>query len=209
MATQEITAIILTKSAKHHNYCVAGINCETGKFVRFVSEDISTDGALTRRDVMYANMGFSAKPLHMVKVKVKQHLPGKFQTENYLIDRSCRWVFVRCAGLDEALFLHPPETHKKLFGGYREFSFTNEMLLINYSLVLIEAEKLKLHTDDGKTKADFVYNAANYRNFPVTDMDFFDLRQGYYPKAYLVLSIAEKPIQINVHYKFIAKIFIP
>lgn len=207
MITQEITAIILTKSAKHHNYCVAGINCDTGEFVRFVSDDADTVGALTKTDLRYSNAYFAAEPLHLVRVSVKGHVPGKFQTENYLIDRSKKWYFIKKVALKDVLQLHEPETHKNIFGNYSGFSFTGNLRDIRYSLILIWVTDLKLYRDGGKTKADFRYNGARFTNFSVTDENFFDIYKSDYPQAYLVISIPETPIQGNVYYKFIAKIF--
>lgn len=40
--------IILTKSKKHSGYCVAGIDYETGEWIRLVSSDLETEGALFR-----------------------------------------------------------------------------------------------------------------------------------------------------------------
>ena len=34
---------VLTKSAKHHELCVAGIDWNTGQFIRLVSKDKETD----------------------------------------------------------------------------------------------------------------------------------------------------------------------
>ena len=39
--------IILTESDKNHAFCVAGIDIHTGRWVRLVTEDEDTDGALT------------------------------------------------------------------------------------------------------------------------------------------------------------------
>ena len=36
--------IILTKSKKHSGYCVAGIDYETGEWIRLVSSDSETGG---------------------------------------------------------------------------------------------------------------------------------------------------------------------
>ncbi|MDE6585513.1 MAG: hypothetical protein K2K80_02390 [Clostridia bacterium] len=209
MIIQEITAIILTKSAKHRNYCVAGIDCSTGKFVRFVSEDEVTDGALTGSDLKYWNGDFQAVPLHLVKVKVKAHLKGIHQTENYLIDRSQKWTFIRKVSLADVLELHAPEIHKNIFGNDKEFAFSFNLINIDYSLMLISVNNLKLYTDtdSGKTKAAFDYNNKHYTNFSVTDNKFFNFEEDEFFQAFLVISISDKAVPAGMHYKFIAKIF--
>lgn len=212
MNAQEITAIILTKSAKHNNYCVAGLDYNTGEFVRFVSDDEDTDGALTMDDLKYWNVNYQAVPLHLVKVKVKAHLDGVHQTENYLIDRSQKWTFIRRASLDDVLKLHAPEIHTSIFGNDKEFA--NPLILndIDYSLMFISVNNLKLYSNgySGKTKADFDYNNKCYEDFAVTDNKFFNLealKTTAFPQAYLVLSISDKDYPAGKYYKFIAKIF--
>lgn len=209
MGSQEIIAIILTKSAKHHNYCVAGIDYFTGKFVRFVSEDEETDGALTANDLFYGNGEFQAIPLHLVKVKVKSHLTGVHQNENYLIDRNEKWTFIKKVSLSDVIKLHAPEEHKNIFGSEEEFSYPFNLRDINYSLILISVNNLFLYYDDtnGKTKADFDYNNKRYTNFSVTDNKFFKFEENEYPQAFLVISISDKAFSDYKHYKFIAKIF--
>ena len=43
--------LILTKSCKNGGYCVAGIDLETKKSVRLVSDDQGTQGALSKDDL--------------------------------------------------------------------------------------------------------------------------------------------------------------
>ena len=40
---------ILTKSSKYKGYCVAGIDVNTGEWVRFVSDNEQTHGALSAK----------------------------------------------------------------------------------------------------------------------------------------------------------------
>mgnify|MGYP007105586249 CR=1 FL=1 len=45
-------AVILTRSSKIGGYCVAGVDIHTGEWVRFVSDDAKTHGALSRNDTV-------------------------------------------------------------------------------------------------------------------------------------------------------------
>ena len=51
----EKTIIILTKSKKHSGYCVAGIDYKTGEWIRLVSSDIETEGAVPMKDLLFSN----------------------------------------------------------------------------------------------------------------------------------------------------------
>ena len=51
----EKTIIILTKSKKHSGYCVAGIDFETGEWIRLVSSDIETEGAVPNETLQLSN----------------------------------------------------------------------------------------------------------------------------------------------------------
>lgn len=77
--------IVLTKSDKNGGYCVAGIDVDKGRLIRLVSEDKSTDYALTDDDITYQD-GTVMKPMDMIEVKLvgKQH--SQNQPENYTID---------------------------------------------------------------------------------------------------------------------------
>lgn len=46
---------ILTKSSKFGGFCVAGVDINTGEWVRFVSNDERTHGALSVFDITYEN----------------------------------------------------------------------------------------------------------------------------------------------------------
>lgn len=60
---------ILTRSSKFGGYCVAGVDLNTGEWVRFVSSDAQTHGALSRRDITYEDRSI-CNPLDVVLVDV-------------------------------------------------------------------------------------------------------------------------------------------
>lgn len=76
---------ILTKSFKHNNYCIAGIDCETGEWIRLVSNDKDTEGAALRKDVTYSD-GTEVEVLDIVDVNLIQPIPTIAQSENWLYD---------------------------------------------------------------------------------------------------------------------------
>lgn len=69
--------ILLTKSLKNGGYCVAGIDYYTGQWIRLVSGNQETKGALEKCGVPY-------KPLDIVIVDNITPMPIQYQPENYL-----------------------------------------------------------------------------------------------------------------------------
>lgn len=71
---------ILTKSLKEHDYCVAGIDMSTGKWIRLVN---SKNGDAFPKELLDDN---NYKELDIIEVELKQAVPYHTQTENWLID---------------------------------------------------------------------------------------------------------------------------
>lgn len=199
--------IILTESDKNHGYCVAGIDIHTGRWVRLVSEDKDTDGALTLEDLTYKN-GERCKVLDCVSVPIIEKCRDQIQPENHLLDRSYYLEKISECSLRDVLKLHKPEVHDYILGK-NEGHYVTERYVCNAggkSLVLVEVRNLRIYSnEDGKKKADFYYNFRNYRNFPVTDREYYD-KKVIINSAILVISLTGK-VYHEKYFKCIAKIF--
>ena len=202
----------MAKSFKNKNYCVAGIDPETGKWVRIVSEDEDTLGALTESDVTYAD-GTECQVLDIVQFPIKEEVPTKRQPENVLLHRGYPIVKDGAARLEDVLRIHPAENHRLLFGN-RYNSIKEEYLEesgINYSLVLVKVDHLifnYMQNKEGKTKfkASCVFNGNTYEEMSVTDPEYYNADgDSEISSAYIVVSIGA-PYN-GRHYKFIASIF--
>ncbi len=80
--------IILTKSSKNNEYCVAGKDISNGKWIRVVSE---TDGGeVPKKDVKYSD-GSEVEILDIVEITFKKHEPKEHQCENYIYDNNVTW----------------------------------------------------------------------------------------------------------------------
>jgi hypothetical protein len=82
---KNIEVVILTKSIKNGGYCVAGIDINTSKWVRLVSSDRDSHGALFEQDIQYRN-GMNCEPLDVARVPILRKMPTAYQPENVLID---------------------------------------------------------------------------------------------------------------------------
>lgn len=117
MKTKKI--IILTESSKFKNNCVAGIEKDTGKWIRVVSDDEDTYGALTKDDIMYKD-GTMCEVMDIVNVPYVKAVPTKTQPENILIDRNYYLTKDGVATLDDVLEIHPKEINDYIFGTDRK-----------------------------------------------------------------------------------------
>lgn len=82
--------IIMTKSDKHGGCCVAGIDASNNNFVRLMSENKGTFGALNEDDMLYEDNS-KAKILDIARIKILKDSPTPIQPENITIDTTCRW----------------------------------------------------------------------------------------------------------------------
>lgn len=203
---------ILTKSSKFGGYCVAGVDRNTGEWIRFVSNDIRTHGALSRSDIAYKDRSI-CKPLDVVLVEVEEAVPSAHQPENYLIDSDKYWEKTGECTLSDVLNVHPAEVRPYLYGNPKPFLDGEEIDDIGYSLTLVRVSSLTINQttnifDKPKTKASFFYNGKWYNNMSVTDPDFYSVPNGTrFSCAYLVISLPDTPFPENCYYKFVAQIY--
>lgn len=156
--------VILTKSSKNHGYCVAGIDVNTGRWIRLISDDQNSHGALFSENIMYDN-GLECNIFDVVKVDVCESRNFLPQTENFLINKNNKFQKQGNMNINEVLKIHPEEKHSFIFGNWREYLWYSEIekLKINHSLIIIKVEKLLIQhiikdyngKQKTKTKASF------------------------------------------------------
>lgn len=205
---------ILTKSSKLGRYCVAGVDLITGEWVRLVSNDAQTHGALSRSDITYEDRSI-CNPLDVVLVDVIGAAPLAHQPENYLIDSHEYWRKTGECTLSKVLGVHPAEVRPYLYGNLSPFVDGEEIDNMGYSLTLVRVSSLAISQtintyNKPKTKASFFYNGKWYNNMSVTDPDFYSVPNGTrFDSAYLVISLPDTPFPEDCYYKFVAQIFPP
>ncbi len=72
--------VILTRSSKYKNYCVAGIDIKTKKWVRLISSDRESHGALSYENIKYAD-GTTVSVFDIVQTNILELQPTTIQPE--------------------------------------------------------------------------------------------------------------------------------
>lgn len=207
----EITFLALTKSSKFSGYCVAGIDCKSGNWIRLITEDLQSHGAVRAEDLIYEN-GRECQVLDIIKVPIISAANDVLQPENVLIDTSRYMHFVQKATIEDALKIHPAEMRGNILGNKYPYITEERVGQLGYSLTLVKVHNLlikQVANPDGnpKTKVDFTYRFDRYENISVTDYRFYSAANGtLYNEAYLVVSIGT-PYR-NRYYKFVSAIYI-
>ena len=200
---------IFTKSLKDRDYCVAGIDITTGKWIRLVT---SKDGGAFPKE-MLDDKHF--KELNVLDLEVKEHVPYHVQSENWLIDETTEIKKIGSLSKQQVFNLHPIEKPDLIFGTTRNELEKTEIKRLDHSLEMINAKELQLDTSmkgDGRHhyKVKFQYNGHEY-NLSLTDPKYRneDFDQIHIPSATIIVSIPAIPYGENdLYYKFVAKILI-
>ncbi len=202
------TVAVLTMSSKNGGYCVAGVDVKNGNWIRLVSDNVYTHGALSSNNIKYQN-GSSCKPLDVVQVPIIGATPLEYQPENVLIDTKECWEKIDTISLKDILKIHPLEYHAVLLGNQYPYITNAGIGKVGHSLILVEVTDLTInHQNERSTKATFTYYDTQYIDISVTDPDYYYVQnQWHTDNAILVMSLPDSPYNGNYYYKFVAKIF--
>lgn len=83
-----IRMVVLTKSSKYGNNCVAGIDLSNGDWVRLVTEDEASHGAVSDNDLICED-GRSVEVLDVIDAPILGLCNDCVQPENVLLDLNC------------------------------------------------------------------------------------------------------------------------
>ena len=208
---RDIRVIIMTESSKFSGKCVAGVDVSNGKWVRLVSHDEETHGAISNDDLICRD-GRRCGLLDIVKVPTIKECGNDIQPENVLIDER-RYIEIEGkATIQDVLKIHPAEVRNDILGNKYPYITDRKVADVGYSLTLVQVDNLTITQETNpsgkpKTKAAFTYQWDDYQNMSVTDPKFYSVPSGTkYGRAILVASIGT-PFN-NRYYKFIAAVFI-
>ncbi|MPQ30549.1 hypothetical protein E4V42_03740 [Clostridium estertheticum] len=210
------TVIILTKSRKYKNYCVAGIDFKTGEWVRLVSMDSTINHAVKKIDFTYEN-GEEAEILDIVNIECLENKTNYYQPENWVYEEKYYWEKKGQVSIDDVKAkIKQIDDEYVFYNG--EKNITKEFIETipvaeRYSLKLISPENAKVYVktyDRLKHYAVFDYNGVNYGTLGITDEVFNEgcSSEGWYKLENIsfVLSLADIYPADNSHYKVIASV---
>lgn len=206
-----IRMVVLTKSSKYGNKCVAGIDVSNGEWVRLVTENEASHGAVSDNDLICED-GRSVEVLDVIDAPIIRMCADCVQPENALLDLDTYIEIVGKMTLDDVLKIHPLERKRNILGN--DYGYITELRIntVGYSLIMVEVFELVISQEENsdgksKTKARFIYQGTLYENMSVTDSKFYSVQSGtQFDRAVLVVSIGT-PYN-NRYYKFVSAIFV-
>lgn len=207
MDSEVIDVIILSKSSKHHKYCVAGIDVSTGSFVRLNSEDEVAHGALCEQDMIYEN-GLKCLVLDIARVIIKRHAPLKTQPENKIIDSRFNWEKLGECNILEIDQYVSKHINGLVFGSNSYIISEDQAVACRRSLELVRATDLHIYrspnlTGQLKSRIDFKVNNRDHKAYYMTDPELYKVQDGTKIKESLLLvSIPDGA----PFFKFVSKI---
>lgn len=206
-----IRMVVLTKSSKFGNNCVAGIDLNNGNWVRLVTEDEASHGAVSNENLICQN-GRKVEVFDVIDAPIIGRCNDCIQPENVLLNVDTYINIVGKMTLDEVLQIHSLERKLNILGNEYAYITDSRVSTVGYSLTIVEVTNLVIFQEENpsgkpKTKASFVYRGTEYKNMSVTDYKFYSVHNGTkYEKAIIIVSIGT-PYN-NRYYKFVSAIFI-
>lgn len=207
------TIIVLTKSFKHGNYCIAGIDINTGEWVRPVSNYQNIEGAVLIQDATYDN-GNQVELFDVVTINFIGHYPKPCQRENYLYDSNKKWFYVRKSSLQEVLSIINQSNINYIFENNSRALNDSEITGQSLMLVKIQNPAIWVKTFERKRLTiSFTYNNNDYSFISVSDINLFNAYKTY-PDGkyslgmyrYAVFSLTGRYKDGN-YYKMLAQLF--
>ena len=210
----EKTIIIMTKSFKRYNYCIAGIDVETGEWIRVVSDDRTIEGAVPVEDAVDENEN-PIEIFDVVTISFIRPQPLPEQNENWLYDRSRPWIKQRSVNLQYVINQYGTDTCQYVFNNDARFLERDELTGQSLLLLKISSPKVMVKTfpNQKKVSLNFQYNNESYAFFSISDIEVYNEYKikddGTYPlgdECYAVFSLT-RPYTDNRCYKMVASIY--
>ena len=210
--------VILAKSAKYGNYCVAGIELSTNKWIRPISHDEKTNDAVTAAELSYSD-NTEAQILDVVEIDFEETpAANEVQPENFFFKgtwkKLAHWNlndFEKFCGFDSADFIFYDTSRRLELSTLENFDRKKSLLILPLENIFVSTE---IHNDEKKFYANFSYGGINYERFGVGDIflreNFLDKPCGKFfiaEKAVATLSLTN-PYKDNRCYKMLANLFL-
>jgi len=212
--------VILAASAKFNNFCVAGVDIDTGEWIRPISEKLELEEAVPLDDLKYPD-GARVELLDVVEIKFSDRaVNNPFQPENFFYNAKYFWQKVGRVTLQELIDERGFDLRDKIFFSDERSIFGADVEKISEreSLLLLPVENLFISVKEAKDHkkffADFEYRGKKFfrfsvgdiavrKNFETRDVGKFFLKS----KAVVVFSLTN-PFRADYNcYKILAQIF--
>lgn len=206
--------IILTKSKKHSGYCVAGIDYETGEWIRLVSSDSETEGAVPREDLQYSN-GETLEVYDIIMCRLLRKCGTKVQPENCLYDETVKWEKVGKSNFDEVIKIHGYDSVDYVFENEDTKLPADWKFSGNPSLCLLKVKDASIWVktfEDKKISLNFTYDDIQYKYMSISQIDLLNYYKNKTDDSYplgtvtVVFSLTDKYYWNGKYYKVVAQI---
>ncbi len=206
--------IILTKSKKHSGYCVAGIDYETGEWIRLVSSDSETEGAVPWEDLQYSN-GETLEVYDIIICRLLRKYGTIVQPENCLYDETVKWEKVGKSNLDEVIKIHGYDSVDYVFENEDTKLPADWIFGGNPSLCLLKVKDASIWVktfEDKKISLNFTYDDIQYKYMSISQIDLLNHYRNKTDASYplgtvtVVFSLTDKYYWNGKYYKVVAQI---
>ncbi len=226
MQAKEI--LILAKSRKWGNYCIAGFDLQSNSWVRVISLNKEAHYSIPHRDILLKGKFREANVLDIVRINLRKVDPAPdnpHQQENWTYDPEGIWEFVRTISVHEI-----PNSilsnNSYLFYNPRHFLNKTEMQSICsglHSLALIRPDffefSIKEYEGQVRYYSNLCWNGITYKHIALTDPVYeqqaAELYNKYHKKCFffssnpfLVVSLSGVYEHDLCYYKLIACVII-
>ena len=208
--------IILAKSTKHYpSYCIAGIDVNSGEWVRPISDDAEREGAVPPDDVVYED-GSEVNVLDIVRISFIQAFPSNAQPENILYDNTIYWEKIGETTIEEVAMNFGLDNRDFIFSNTKKDLVEDELPRASLMLVKIQNPYIVVKTfEKKKIQICFDYNNRHYDYIRVEDTDIVEEYNRYNDgtyylpnELYAVFSLTDKYYITDKYYKMLAKLFL-
>ena len=206
--------IILTKSKKHSGYCVAGIDYETGEWIRLVSSDLETEGAVPCEDLQCSN-GETLEVYDIIMCRLLRKCGTIVQPENCLYDETVKWKKVGKSNLDEVIKIHGYDSVEYVFENEDTKLPADWIFSGNPSLCLLKVKDASIWVktfEDKKISLNFTYDDVRYKYMSISQIDLLNYYRNNTDDSYplgtvtVVFSLTDKYYWNGKYYKVVAQI---
>lgn len=206
--------IILTKSKKHSGYCVAGIDYETGEWIRLVSSDLETEGAVPCEDLQCSN-GETLEVYDIIMCRLLRKCGTIVQPENCLYDETVKWKKVGKSNLDEVIKIHGYDSVEYVFENEDTKLPADWIFSGNPSLCLLKVKDASIWVktfEDKKIYLNFTYDDVRYKYMSISQIDLLNYYRNKTDDSYplgtvtVVFSLTDKYYWNGKYYKVVAQI---